>query len=149
MFTVKTAHEKVKAAQKLWNTKDPGSVIKAYTPDCTWRNRSDFLHGHAQIKAFLERKWQKEQHYKLRKELFGVLDNRISVQFWYEYLNDGQWYRCYGLEHWIFNEDGRMRSRMMSGNEIPINEEDRWFKDGADVDEVSIPDGHVSELLLP
>lgn len=163
MFTAQTAHEKVKKAQNLWNTKSPSEVVKAYSETSTWRNRDQFLSGHEEIAAFLSSKWQREEHYILRKELFAFTENRIAVQFWYEYklmssasstttstTTDGTgWRRCYGLEHWVFAADGRMMSRMMSGNEIAIKENERWFKCSAtDVDLVDIPEGHKSPLLL-
>ena len=81
-FTLETAHQKVKAAQALWNTQTPSKVTQAYTPTSIWRNRSTFLRGHAEIEEFLTRKWEKEKEYRLRKELFAQQDNRIAVQFW-------------------------------------------------------------------
>ncbi|KZF20898.1 DUF1348-domain-containing protein [Xylona heveae TC161] len=84
-FTAETARQKVKAAQDLWNTQDPARIALAYTPDSVWRNRSTFLRGQDAIKTFLSAKWAKEQDYVLRKELFAFTDNRIAVQFWYEY----------------------------------------------------------------
>lgn len=33
-----------------------------------------------------------------------------------------KWKRCYGLEDWTFAEDGKMRKRQMSGNDIEISE---------------------------
>lgn len=90
-------------------------------------------------------KWKKEQNYRLRKELFAFTDNKIAVQFWYEYqdANDGmKWKRCYGLEDWTFREDGIMRKRQMSGNDIELKDEDRWFKEGVDVNEVPISEAH-------
>lgn len=52
----------------------------------------------------------------------------------------------YGLlEDWTFAPDGRMRKRQMSGNEIQVAEEDRWFKDDfttEDVDKVPIGEEH-------
>lgn len=82
-FTRETAHQKVKAAQALWNTRDPAKVAQAYTPTSIWRNRSAFLRGRASIEDFLTKKWEKEKEYRLRKELFAQQDNRICVQFWY------------------------------------------------------------------
>ncbi|KAI6868596.1 hypothetical protein KC338_g3876 [Hortaea werneckii] len=84
-FTVETAHAKVKKAQDLWNTQDPVAVSKAYTEDCIWRNRDHFFTGHAAIIDFLTAKWQREKKYRLRKELFAFSDDKIAVQFWYEY----------------------------------------------------------------
>lgn len=78
-------------------------MAKAYTPESTWRNRDSFLSGTQAIIEFLTKKWDKEKSYKLRKELFAFDDNKIAVQFWYEYqdAHDGmKWKRCYGLEDW-------------------------------------------------
>lgn len=50
-----------------------------------------------------------------------------------------KWKRCYGLEDWTFDADGRMRKRMMSGNDVEIAEGERWFTEGVvDVDAVEI-----------
>lgn len=125
--------------------RDPQNVAKAYTEDSIWRNRSTFLKGHDEITSFLTTKWEREQNYRLRKELFAFQDHKIAVQFWYEYQDkeDGmKWKRCYGLEDWTFAEDGRMRKRMMSGNDIEIGEEERWFAEGVDVEEVDIGEEH-------
>ncbi|CAF9911321.1 hypothetical protein IMSHALPRED_009995 [Imshaugia aleurites] len=140
-FTLETAYQKVKAAQALWNTRSPSRVAQAYTPTSIWRNRSTFLRGRAVITDFLARKWEKEKDYRLRKELFAQQDNRICVQFWYEYRDayDAMvWKRCYGIEHWTFAADGKMEKRMMSGNDVVIGEDGRWFKDGVDVDGVAL-----------
>ncbi|KAL2209904.1 DUF1348-domain-containing protein [Sarocladium strictum] len=143
-FTAETAHKKVKVAQDLWNTKDPEKIKNAYTADSIWRNRDMFVTGHDEIVKLLSNKWTKEEHYRLRKELFCFTDNKIAVQFWYEYQHwqTKQWRRCYGLEDWTFDDDGKMRKRQMSGNEISISEEERWFKDGVDVNSVEIGEAH-------
>lgn len=125
--------------------RDAAKVTKAYTADSIWRNRHHFLKGHADIQAFLEAKWRREINYRLRKELFAFKDNKIAVQFWYEFQDseDGmKWKRCYGLEDWTFAEDGRMRKRMMSGNDIEIGESGRWFGEGVDVEKVDISEEH-------
>ena len=89
-------------------------------------------------------KWQHERQYRLRKELFAYTDNKIAVQFWYEYTDGGgRWFRCYGLEDWTFAADGRMEKRMMSANEIEIGAGERWFGEGvSDVDGVRIGEEH-------
>ncbi|TYJ58178.1 hypothetical protein B9479_001002 [Cryptococcus floricola] len=147
-FTAETAQKKVKAAQDKWNTKTPHLISPAYTPDCVWRNRDDFFSGTKSIEDFLTRKWQKEHNYRLRKELFAFDKDRIAVEFWYEYSEtkdvSSQWYRTYGLEHWVFADDGRMKSRQMSGNTIGIAQDERWFKDGTDVNDGEVPPGHIS-----
>ncbi|KAI0659146.1 DUF1348-domain-containing protein [Cubamyces menziesii] len=147
-FTAETALQKVKVAQDLWNTRDPARVSLAYTPDTIWRNRDTFLKGRAEVVDFLTKKWAKENGYRLRKDLFAFTDNKIAVQFfyeWYEDKSDGkrQWYRTYGLEDWTFNDDGLMRKRQMSGNDVAISEEDRWFKDGVDVNSLEIGPEHL------
>ncbi|GAA95137.1 uncharacterized protein L969DRAFT_51858 [Mixia osmundae IAM 14324] len=144
MFTHSSAQAKVKAAQRLWNTRTPSKIVKAYTDDSVWRNRDSFLRGHAEIEAFLEAKWRKETEYRLRKELFLFGHDRIAVQFWYEYKSavDSQWYRCYGLEDWTFDATGKMKRRMMSGNDVPIRQSERWFASAQTDDE-------IDRLLIP
>ncbi len=161
----------------LTQNRNPAVVKKSYTEDSIWRNRDQFLRGHAQIVEFLTRKWEKENGYRLRKELFAFRDNKvrslfgaflaiacrvlgpgnakgcpvewrltnrqIAVQFWYEWHDaSGQWWRTYGLEDWTFADDGRMRKRQMSGNDVPVRDEERWFADGVDVNEVDISETH-------
>jgi nuclear transport factor 2 (NTF2) superfamily protein len=145
-YTEETAHAKVKIAQNLWNTRKPQEVSLAYTPDCIWRNRTSFFQGRAAIEEFLTAKWKREVDYRLRKELFSWHDNKIAVQFWYEFRDaeDGfKWKRCYGIEHWTFNAEGKMEKRMMSGNDLELKEGERWFtEDVVDVDKVEITSAH-------
>lgn len=128
-FTVETAKQKIQAAEDAWNTKNPEKVSLAYTPDSEWRNRDLFINGREGIVAFLTDKWQKELNYKLRKEYWAHTDNRIAVRFEYEYQDkDGQWWRAYGNENWEFNEQGLMRKRFASINDLAIEEKDRKLK---------------------
>lgn len=126
-FTHATAIEKVMAAERAWNTRDPKIVSQAYTLDSTWRNRHEFFQGRDAIEAFLTRKWSIELHYRLMKELWAYTGNRISVRFEYEWQHarNGQWYRTHGNEHWEFNTDGYMSRRDMSANDIEISAADR------------------------
>jgi hypothetical protein len=125
-FTEETAIKKVQAAEDAWNSKDPERVAKAYTIDTEWRNRSEFINGRDEVVAFLRRKWEKEIDYKLKKELWAFKDNRIAVRFEYEWRNaEGQWYRSYGNENWEFDENGYMRKRFASINDVAIAEGDR------------------------
>ena len=127
-FTQETARAKVKAAEDAWNTRNPEVVALAYTKDSQWRNRTEFFQGRDAIKEFLRRKWAKELDYRLMKELWAYTDNRISVRFEYEWHDDtGQWYRTHGNEHWEFNEEGLMKRRDMSANDIPIGESERRY----------------------
>jgi nuclear transport factor 2 (NTF2) superfamily protein len=125
-FTPETARQKVQAAEDAWNTKDPERVSLAYTSDTEWRNRTEFLQGREEVKAFLQRKWAKELNYRLRKELWAFTDNRIGVRFEYEWHDEaGQWYRSYGNEMWEFDQQGLMQKRFASINDLPIRENER------------------------
>jgi uncharacterized protein len=127
-FTRETAIQKVRAAEDGWNSRNPEKVSLAYTDDSIWRNRSVLLQGRAAIVEFLTGKWEKEHEYRLIKDLWAFTDNRIAVRFQYEYHDDnGQWFRAYGNENWEFAEDGLMRRREASINDIAIPESDRQF----------------------
>jgi uncharacterized protein len=127
-FTRQTAIEKIRKAEDAWNTCDPARVALAYTIDSQWRNRSEFLKGRPAIVEFLTRKWHKESEYRLIKELWAFTDDRIAVRFAYEWRDGaGAWYRAYGNENWLFSENGLMRQRHASINDVPIREEERKF----------------------
>lgn len=125
-FTRETALQKVQAAEDAWNTKDPAKVSMAYTVDSVWRNRNEFLEGRDEIREFLERKWDQEKAYKLKKWLWAFSENRISAKFEYEWHDaSGQWYRSYGNEQWEFAPNGLMQRREASINDLQIDESDR------------------------
>ena len=120
------AARKVQIAEDLWNTRDPERVAAAYTEDSQWRNRAEIFQGRDAIVAFLRRKWNRELDYKLKKELWGFRGNRMAVKFEYEWHDDsGNWYRSYGNELWEFAENGLMRRREASINDLPIAERER------------------------
>jgi len=119
----------VRLAEKAWNTRDPERVSLAYTIDSRWRNRSEFIRGRNEIVAFLTKKWASELDYRLIKELWAYHDNRIAVRFAYEYRDDsGDWFRAYGNENWEFDEEGLMRVRHASINDLAITENDRKLR---------------------
>lgn len=125
-FTEETARQKVQAAEDAWNTRDPEKVAAAYTEDSVWRNRGEFITGRSEIQAFLERKWEKEHDYVLRKSLWAYEGNRIAVRFQYEWHDDqGQWWRSYGNENWEFSDEGYMQRREASINDVAIEGSDR------------------------
>ena len=125
-FTETTAKQKIQMAEDAWNSQDPERVAMAYTVDSEWRNRDQFINGREQIIAFLTAKWQKEKHYKLRKQYWAHTNNRIAVRFEYEYqASDGQWYRAYGNENWQFDANGLMEQRFASIKDVAIEEADR------------------------
>src|SRR5260370_20323484 len=127
--TREAAIKKVRAAEDAWNTRDPGRVSLAYSPDSLWRNRSEFVHGREEIVAFLTRKWARELEYRLIKELWAFDGARIAVRFAYEWHDDsGNWFRSYGNENWEFDEAGLMRRRYASINDLPITDATRKFR---------------------
>lgn len=127
-FTHETAVQKVRMAEDGWNSRDPERVALAYTVDSRWRNRSEFPRGREQIREFLTRKWQREQQYRLIKELWAFEGHRIAVRFAYEWHDaEGQWYRSYGNENWEFDEHALMQVRHASINDLPIREDQRLF----------------------
>lgn len=71
------------------------------------------------------------------------MHTQIAVQFWYEWRDEtDQWWRTYGLEDWTFAENGLMRKRQMSANDVKIEEGERWFRDGVDLESVEISEKH-------
>jgi uncharacterized protein len=127
-FTRETAIQKVRLAEDAWNTRDPEKVSLAYSVDSRWRNRAEFPRGRQEIVAFLTRKWSRELDYRLIKELWSFDGNHIAVRFAYEFHDDaGNWFRSYGNENWGFDDDGLMRARYASINDLPIKESDRKY----------------------
>ena len=127
-FTAETAAQKVRAAEDGWNSRNPEKIALAYSQDSKWRNRSQFIQGRDEIIAFLTKKWADEGEYRLIKELFAHHENRIAVRFAYEYQDaNGNWFRAYGNENWIFDESGHMAERHASINDVPVTENDRKF----------------------
>lgn len=127
-FTRDSAIQKVRAAEDGWNSRDAEKGALAYTVDSEWRNRSEFVHGRGQIVEFLQRKWRKEQQYRLIKELWAWQENRIAVRFAYEWCDDsGNWFRSYGNENWEFDKHGLMQTRYACINDLPISESERLF----------------------
>src|SRR5512143_3637228 len=128
-FTAESAALKVRMAEDAWNARDPERVSLAYTVDSTWRNRVEFFSGRERIVQFLRRKWAKELDYRLIKELWAFHDARIAVRFAYEWHDDsGNWFRSYGNENWEFDENGLMRIRHASINDLPLREQDRKYR---------------------
>ena len=146
-FTAETAAQKVRMAEDSWNGRNPSAVALAYTEDSRWRNRAEFIQGRTEIVAFLTRKWNRELDYRLIKELWAFTGNRIAVRFAYEWRDDsGQYFRSYGNENWEFDDQGLMRLRIASINDMPIAAADRKYHWPLG----RRPDGHpgLSELGL-
>lgn len=127
-FTHESATQKVRLAEDAWNSRDPDRVVGVYTDDTVWRNRAEFPVGREQVRGFLQRKWARELDYRLIKELWAFTGNRIAVRFAYEWRDDsGHWFRSYGNENWEFTDEGLMRRRFASINDLPIAESARLF----------------------
>jgi nuclear transport factor 2 (NTF2) superfamily protein len=128
-FNRESALAKVRMAEDAWNGRDPVTVSMAYTEDSRWRNRGEFIEGRTAIQAFLTRKWAREFDYRLVKELWAFLENRIAVRFAYEWHDDsGNWFRSYGNENWQFDPHGYMERRIASINDLPISEAERKYR---------------------
>lgn len=127
-FNPETATQKIRMAEDAWNSRDPDRVVQVYTENTLWRNRAEFPLGRDQVHAFLQRKWARELDYRLIKELWATMGNRIAVRFAYEWHDDaGNWFRSYGNENWEFNDFGLMQRRFASINDLPIKQEQRLF----------------------
>jgi nuclear transport factor 2 (NTF2) superfamily protein len=127
-FDAETAAQKARLAEDAWNSREPNRVALAYTEHSRWRNRAEFVTGRSEIEAFLTRKWQREQSYRLIKEVWAFRDNRIAVRFAYEWHDDsGHWFRSYGNENWEFDAEGLMAVRIASINDLPITETERKY----------------------
>ena len=84
--------------------------------------------GRKQIIEFLTRKWEREQSYRLIKEIWAFHENRIAVRFAYEWQDaSGNWFRSYGNENWEFDALGLMQVRYASINDLSIDEAERKF----------------------
>ena len=140
-FDAMSAAQKVRMAEDAWNTRNPEAVSLAYSADSQWRNRSEFLTGRDAIVNFLRRKWENERDYRLIKELWAFHGARIAVRFAYEWHDDsGSWFRSYGNENWEFDENGLMRRRIASINDLPITASERKYHWALG----RRPDGHPS-----
>jgi nuclear transport factor 2 (NTF2) superfamily protein len=107
----------------------PEKVSLAYTVDSTWRNRVEFINGRKEIVEFLKRKWANELDYRLIKEVWACTENRIAVRFAFEWHDDsGNWFRSYGNEDWEFDQNGFMKRRIASINDLPIKESERKYR---------------------
>ena len=146
-FNKESAKQKVRMAENAWNLKNPQKISMAYSIDSNWRNRDLFVSGRDEIVSFLENKFSKELDYRLCKELWAYTDNKIAVRFAYEWYDEnGQWYRSYGNENWEFDENGLMKIRFASINDLKITKNERKFTWTEDVRPENFPS--LSELLL-
>ena len=146
-FNFESASIKVRMAENGWNSKDVQKIAMAYTKDSGWRNRNLFINGRDEIVSFLQNKYARELEYRLCKELWAFTENKIAVRFAYEWHDEsGQWYRSYGNENWEFDENGLMKKRYASINDLVIDKNDRKFLWSEDVRPDDYPS--LSEMSL-
>jgi nuclear transport factor 2 (NTF2) superfamily protein len=127
-FTHESAIAKVRKAEDAWNSRDAQKVALAYSIDSRWRNRNEFIQGRPAIVEFLTKKWDRELEYRLIKEIWAFGRDRIAVRFAYEWRDhENSWFRSYGNENWAFDENGLMRERHASINDVSIYEGERLF----------------------
>ncbi|KAL4465522.1 hypothetical protein ABPG72_001625 [Tetrahymena utriculariae] len=108
LFTLEAAIKKVRLSEDNWNRQKPEKVCLSYTEDTQWRNRSEFVNGRQEVVEFLKKKC------------------RNAVRFAYEYQDlNSVWFRPYGNQNWEFYENGLMKKRYASINDLQINESDR------------------------
>ena len=127
-FTRETAIQKVRMAEDAWNTRDPERVSLAYTIDSRWRNRAEFPVGRARDRRVPHAQMGARTRLPADQGAWAFADNRIAVRFAYEWHDDsGHWFRSYGNENWEFDENGLMRLRFASINDLPIDESERKY----------------------
>lgn len=127
-FNLESARKKVRMAEDAWNGRDPARIALAYSHDTHWRNRRQHITGRDAVKMFLQHKWENELDYRLCKELWAFQERRIAVRFQYEWHTPtGEWFRAYGNENWEFDDEGLMRRREASINDVAIREDQRRF----------------------
>ena len=121
-FTATTARAKVQATADAWNTRDPDAVVLVCCEDAEWRDRDEFISGREAIMAFLSARWATQLHYRMEQELWAYTGNRIALRRTceWQHARTGQWYRSHGNEHWEFDDQGLLRRRDISANDIPI-----------------------------
>jgi uncharacterized protein len=128
-FTHEAAIQKVRKAEDAWNGRDPQKVALSYSIDSRWRVRNEFIKGRSAIIEFLTKKWGHELEYRLIKEIWAFGEDRIAVRFAYEWHDhNNAWFRSYGNENWAFDENGLMRVRLASINDLSIREDERLFQ---------------------
>lgn len=125
-FDEVSAQRKVQAVEDAWNTREPERVALAHTPDCSWRERDEFVTGRNAVIDFLVLKWKKELDYALRADLWNFRGNRIAVRFQYEWNDEsGRTWRSYGNEMWEFSDHGLLGRRESSVNDVEIRPDER------------------------
>jgi nuclear transport factor 2 (NTF2) superfamily protein len=128
-FTAETAAAKVRSVQDTWNARDPELLALTCAEDAEWRDRHVLLSGRAEIRGFLEDKWERERDYLQRAELWTFGDDRVAVRLAYESRDaTGQWWRSEGYELWRFDTGGLLALRYASIDDTRIGDAARWTR---------------------
>lgn len=124
--------ERIRADENAWNLRDVDAVVLGSRIDCQWRDRTEFIWGREQLRAFLIRKWRREIDFRIVKELWVADGSRVALRFACEFRDDnGTWFRALGNQCWELDEAGLLSRRLTSVNEHPIDGRERvlrWTK---------------------
>lgn len=126
-FSAESAWRFVGAMEQAWNSRDPDVITPVYTADIAWCDRGALLRGTAAVREFLHRKWRNELHHRSAMELWCHCNHRLSVRVTseWQHARSGQWYRTQGLEIWECDDDGLVRERHATANDLAISASDR------------------------
>lgn len=128
-FTYETAILKVRNSENAWNTRDPRTLALAFSEKSLWTNRNGAHWGRQAIEEHLAWKWANELEYRVIMELWGFMDDRISVRFAYEcHDREGIWTRNHGNSNWTVDERGLLSERFSCFHSERIAEEQRLFR---------------------
>jgi nuclear transport factor 2 (NTF2) superfamily protein len=59
--------------------------------------------GRSDVIAFLRRQWARKLDFRLIKEIWAFVGDRIAVRFAYEWHDDSNWFLSHGSENWHYN----------------------------------------------
>ncbi len=124
-FTEETALASVQIAEDLWNKNDIPRILLCFAVDGFYfRYRGRIITNRKDLEAALKIKWQKELEYTIIKNLTVCSENKIAVQFIYEWRNEKhEYFRTYGNEFWEVNPKGQIIYHTISSNDTQINKE--------------------------
>jgi nuclear transport factor 2 (NTF2) superfamily protein len=125
-FSAESAAAKLQLNENVWNTCDAEKISQLYTEDVEWSDRVTFLTGRAQVKTYLTQKFENEQSFKTKKQVWGAKENRNAIRFedeWHD--RSGQWFHSYGNEQLEFDENGLIRKRFGCISDKAIDDTER------------------------
>ncbi len=122
-FTEETVLHSVQIAENLWNNKDIRSILSCFAIDGFYfRYRGKIITNRRELESNLEIKWQRELDYVIEKNVTLFSENKIAVQFMYEWRTANfEYFRTYGNEFWEVNLKGQIIYHTISSNDVPID----------------------------